>query len=153
MLNLASYWESYDLLKSPTTSAQRYDTNRNPRKNQRSMQEPPDSKTSLTRLRISEKSFLIVFKSIDSHSFTSLALKSWKDVNLILFNLVCTIPHKFSIGLRSGLLGGQGRTLMLRYSNTIFVFLLVWAEALSCWNIQEFSYLVPLNNNSAYGST
>ena len=71
-----------------------------------------------------------------SHSCWILVQKSSKDAKLHLSSYYWTIPHAFSIGLRSGLLPGhlsRGIPSEVRRGSTP---LPMWGLALSCWKMK-----------------
>ncbi len=59
-----------------------------------------------------------------------------------------TIPHRFSMGYRSGEFAGQSSTPTPWTFDQLLVLLAVWAGAKSCWKMKSAS----LNNWSAEGS-
>ncbi len=73
----------------------------------------------------------------------------WKQVSLIaafssseffgLFFLIflVTIPHRFSMGFRSGEFAGQSSTPTPCSFNQLLVLLAVWAGAKSCWKMKS----------------
>ncbi len=53
--------------------------------------------------------------------------------------LLLTIPHRFSMGLRSGEFAGQSSTVTPWSLNQLLVPLAVWAGAKSCWKMKSAS--------------
>ncbi len=66
---------------------------------------------------------------------------------LFLISLL-TIPHRFSMGFRSGEFADQSSTPTPWSFNQLLVLLAVWAGAKSCWKMKS----VSLNSWSAEGS-
>ncbi len=65
-------------------------------------------------------------------------LWQWPSAHLRFFGLLfliflSTIPHRFSMGFRSGEFAGQSSTPTPWSFNQLLVFLTVWAGAKSCW--------------------
>ncbi len=65
-------------------------------------------------------------------------------LQLIFFGLLfliflLTIPHRFSMGFRSGEFGGQSSTQTPWSFNQLLVILAVWAASKSCWKMKSAS--------------
>ncbi len=58
---------------------------------------------------------------------------------LFFLILLLTIPHRFSMGFRSGEFAGQSRTQTPWSFNQLLVLLAVWAGAKSCWKMKSAS--------------
>ncbi len=67
---------------------------------------------------------------------------------LLFLIFLLTIPHKLSMGFRSGEFAGQSSTPTPWSFNQLLVLLAVWAGAKSCWKIKSAS----LKSCSAEGS-
>ncbi len=67
---------------------------------------------------------------------------------LLLLIFLLTIPHRFSLGFRSGEFSGQSSTTTPWSFNQLVVLLAVWAGAKSCWKMKSAS----LKSWSAEGS-
>ncbi len=65
-------------------------------------------------------------------AFSSSALLS-----LVSLIFLLTIPHRFSMGFRSGEFAGQSSTVTPWSLNQLLVPLAVWAGAKSCWNLMS----------------
>ncbi len=66
---------------------------------------------------------------------------------LLFLIFLLTIPHRFSMGFRSGEFAGQSSTPTWSF-NQLLVLLAVWAGAKSCWKMKSAS----LKSCSAEGS-
>ncbi len=67
-------------------------------------------------------------------AFSSSAL-----LGLVSLIFLLTIPHRFSIGFRSGEFAGQSSTPTPWSFNQLLVLLAVWAGAKSCWKMKSTS--------------
>ncbi len=67
---------------------------------------------------------------------------------LLFLIFLLTIPHRFSMGFRSGEFAGQSSTPSPWSFNQLLVLLAVWAGAKSCWKMKSAS----LKSWSAEGS-
>ncbi len=56
-------------------------------------------------------------------------------LSFLIFLLI--IPHRFSMGFRSGEFAGQSSTPTTRSFNQLLVLLAVWAGAKSCWKMKS----------------
>ncbi len=65
-------------------------------------------------------------------AFSSSAL-----LGLVSLIFLLTIPHRFSMGFRSGEFAGQSSTITPWSLNQLLVPLAVWAGAKSCWKMSE----------------
>ncbi len=78
----------------------------------------------------------------------TVAFSSSAFFGLLFLIFLLTIPHRFSMGFRSGEFAGQSSTPTPWSFNQLLVLLAVWAGAKSCWKMKSAS----LNNWSAEGS-
>ncbi len=76
-------------------------------------------------------------------AFSSSAL-----LGLVSLIFLLTIPHRFSMGFRTGEFAGQSSTVTPWSLNQLLVLLAVWAGAKSCWKMKSAS----LKSWSAEGS-
>ncbi len=67
-------------------------------------------------------------------AFSSSAL-----LGLVSLIFLLTIPHRFSMGFRSGEFAGQSSTVTPWSLNQLLVPLAVWAGAKSCWKMKSAS--------------
>ncbi len=58
---------------------------------------------------------------------------------LLFLIFLLTIPHRFSMGFRSGEFAGQSGTVTPWSFNQLLVLLAVWAGAKSCWKMKSAS--------------
>ncbi len=65
-------------------------------------------------------------------AFSSSALFGLLFLVFLLLIFLLTIPHRFSLGFRSGEFAGQSSTTTLWSFNQLLVLLAVWAGAKSC---------------------
>ncbi len=56
---------------------------------------------------------------------------------LLFLIFLLTIPHRFSMGFRSGEFAGQSSTPTPWSFNQLLVLLAVWAGAKSCWKLRR----------------
>ncbi len=66
----------------------------------------------------------------------TVAFSSSTFFGLFFLIFLLTIPHRFSMGFRSGEFAGQSSTPTSWSLNQLLVLLAVWAGAKSCWNIE-----------------
>ncbi len=78
----------------------------------------------------------------------SLTVASSAFFGLLFLIFLLTIPHRFSMGFRSGEFAGQSSTPTPWSYNQLLVLLAVWAGAKSCWKMKSAS----LKSWSAEGS-
>ncbi len=78
----------------------------------------------------------------------TVAFSSSAFFGLLLLIFLLTIPHRFSMGFRSGEFAGQSSTPTPWSFNQLLVLLAVWAGAKSCWKMKS----VYLKSWSAEGS-
>ncbi len=78
----------------------------------------------------------------------TVAFSSSAFFGLLFLIFLLTIPHRFSMGFRSGEFPGQSSTPTPWSFNQLLVHLAVWAGAKSCWKIKS----VSLKSWSAEGS-
>ncbi len=76
------------------------------------------------------------------------AFRSSALLGLLSLIFLLTIPHRLSMGFRSGEFSGQSSTVTPWSLNQLLVHLAVWAGAKSCWKIKSAS----LKSWSAEGS-
>ncbi len=69
----------------------------------------------------------------------TVAFRSSAFLCLVSLIFLLTIPHRFSLGFRSGEFAGQSSTVTPWSLNQLFVPLAVWAGAKSCWKIKSAS--------------
>ncbi len=70
----------------------------------------------------------------------TVALSSSAFFGLLFLIFLLTIPHRFSIGFRSGEFAGQSSTPRPWSFNQLLVLLAVWAGAKSCWKMKSASF-------------
>ncbi len=70
----------------------------------------------------------------------TVALSSSAFFGLLFLIFLLTIPHRFSIGFRSGEFAGQSSTPTPWSFNQLLVLLAVWAGAKSCWKMKSASF-------------
>ncbi len=68
------------------------------------------------------------------------AFSSFVFFGLLLFIFLLTIPHRFSMGFRSGEFAGQSSTQTPWSFNQVLVHLAVWADAKTCWKMKSASW-------------
>ncbi len=78
----------------------------------------------------------------------TVAFRSSALLGLVSLIFLLTIPHRFSMGFRSGEFAGQSSTVTPWSLNQLLVPLAVWAGAKSCWKMKSAS----LKSWSAEGS-
>ncbi len=78
----------------------------------------------------------------------TVAFSSSAFFGLLFLIFLLTIPHRFSMGIRSGEFAGQSSTPTPWSFNQLLVLLAVWAGAKSCWKMKSAS----LKSWSAEGS-
>ncbi len=78
----------------------------------------------------------------------TVAFSSSASFGLLFLIFLLTIPHRFSMGFRSGEFAGQSSTPTPWSFNQLLVLLAVWAGAESCWKMKPAS----LKSWSAEGS-
>ncbi len=78
----------------------------------------------------------------------TVAFSSSAFFGLLFLIFLLTIPHRFSMGFRSGEFAGQSSTVTPWSFNQLLVLLAVWAGAKSCWKMKSAS----LKSWSAEGS-
>ncbi len=78
----------------------------------------------------------------------TVAFSSSAFFGLLFLIFLLTIPHRFSMGLRSGEFAGQSSTPTPWSFNQLLVLLAVWAGSKSCWKMKSAS----LKSWSAGGS-
>ncbi len=66
------------------------------------------------------------------------AFRSSALLGLVSLIFLLTIPHRFSMGFRSGEFAGQSSTVTPWSLNQLLVPLAVWAGAKSCWKMNEW---------------
>ncbi len=69
----------------------------------------------------------------------TVAFSSSAFFGLLFLIFLLTIPHRFSMGFRSGEFAGQSNTPTPRSLNQLLVPLAVWAGAKSCWKMKSAS--------------
>ncbi len=67
------------------------------------------------------------------------AFRSSALLSLLFLIFLLTIPHRFSLGFRSGEFAGQSSTPTAWSLNQLLVPLAVWAGAKSCWKMKSAS--------------
>ncbi len=67
------------------------------------------------------------------------AFRSSALLGLVSLIFLLTIPHRFSMGFRSGEFAGQSSTVTPWSLNQLLVPLAVWAGAKSCWKMKSAS--------------
>ncbi len=69
----------------------------------------------------------------------TVAFSSSAFFGLLFLIILLTIPHRFSMGFRSGEFAGLSSTPKPWSFNQLFVLLAVWAGAKSCWKMKSAS--------------
>ncbi len=69
----------------------------------------------------------------------TVAFRSSALLGLVSLIFLLTIPHRFSMGFRSGEFAGQSNTVTPWSLNKLLVPLAVWAGAKSCWKMKSAS--------------
>ncbi len=69
----------------------------------------------------------------------TVAFSSSAFFGLLFLIFLLTIPHRFSMGFRSGEFAGQSSTVTPWSFNQLLVLLAVWAGARSCWKMKSAS--------------
>ncbi len=69
----------------------------------------------------------------------TVAFSSSAFLGLVSLIFLLTIPHRFSMGFRSGEFAGQSSTVTTWSLNQLLVPLAVWADAKSCWKMKSAS--------------
>ncbi len=85
---------------------------------------------------------------MEAHVSLTVAFSSSAFFGLLFLIFLLTIPHRFSMGFRSGEFAGQSSTSTPWSFNHLLVLLAVWASATSCWKMKSAS----LKSWSAEGS-
>ncbi len=67
------------------------------------------------------------------------AFRSSALLGLVSLIFLLTIPHRLSMGFRSGDFAGQSSTVTPWSLSQLLVFLAVWADAKSCWKMKSVS--------------
>ncbi len=70
----------------------------------------------------------------------TVAFSSSAFFDLLFLIFLLTIPHRFSVGFRSGEFAGQSSTPTPWSFNQLLVLLAVWAGAKSCWKMKSASF-------------
>ncbi len=76
---------------------------------------------------------------MEAHVSLTVAFSSSTFFGLLFLIFLLTIPHRFSMGFRSGEFAGQSRTPTPWSFNQLLVLLAVWAGAKSCWKMKSAS--------------
>lgn len=76
---------------------------------------------------------------MEAQTSLMLAISSSWFLGMVSLMFLLTIPHRFSMGFRSGELAGQSSTGMAWSSNQDLVLLAVWEGARSCWKMKSAS--------------
>ncbi len=79
---------------------------------------------------------------IEAQVSLTVAFSSSAFFGLLFLIFLLTIPHRFSMGFRSGEFAGQSSTPTPWSLNQLLVLLAVWAGAKSCWKIKSESALL-----------
>ncbi len=77
----------------------------------------------------------------------TVAFSSSAFFGLLFLIFLLTIPHRFSMGFRSGEFAGQSSTPTPWSFNQLLVLLAVWAEAKSCWKMKGSMKCPPPNHH------
>ncbi len=77
--------------------------------------------------------FVALLRWYGSPGFLTVAFRSSALLGLVSLIFLLTIPHRFSMGFRSGEFAGQSSTVTPWSLNQLLVPLAVWAGAKSCW--------------------
>ncbi len=85
---------------------------------------------------------------MEAQVYLTVAFSSSAFFGLLFLIFLLTIPHRFSMGFRSGEFAGQSSTPTPWSFNQLLVLLAVWAGAKSCWKMKSAS----LKSWSAEGS-
>ncbi len=92
--------------------------------------------------------FVALLRWYGSQVSLTVAFSSSAFFGLLFLIFLLTIPHKFSVGFRSGEFAGQSSTPTPWSFNQLLVLLAVWADAKSCWKMKS----APLKSWSAEGN-
>ncbi len=76
---------------------------------------------------------------MEAQVYLTVAFSSSASFGLLFLISQLTIPHRFSMGFRSGKFAGQSSTPTPWSFNQLLVFLEVWAGAKSCWKMKSAS--------------
>ncbi len=101
--------------------------------------------TASRRLLYGETSRLHCSGVILAHSSTQMVFKSWRFLGPLLWTLIFSSLHRFSMGFRSGDWLGHSSSLIFFLWNHFIVSLALCLGSLSCWNVHPlfiFSFLV-----------
>ncbi len=85
---------------------------------------------------------------MEAQVYLTVAFSSSASFVLLFLIVLLTIPHRFSMGFRSGEFAGQSSTPTPWSFNQLLVLLAVWPGAESCWKMKSAS----LKSWSAEGS-
>ncbi len=85
---------------------------------------------------------------VEAQVSLTVAFSSSAFFGLLFLIFLLTIPHRYSMGFRSGEFAGQSSTQTPWSFNQLLVLLAVWAGAKSCWKMKSAS----LKSWSAEGS-
>ncbi len=83
--------------------------------------------------------FVALLRWYGSPSFFDSGLQLICIFGLLILIYLLTIPHRFSMGFRSGEFAGQSSTPTPWSFNQLLVILAVWAGAKSCWKMKSES--------------
>ncbi len=77
---------------------------------------------------------------IEAQVSLTVAFSSSAFFGLLFLIFLLTIPHRFSLGFRSGEFAGQSSTPTPQSFNQLLVLLAVWTGAKSCWKMKSASF-------------
>ncbi len=83
--------------------------------------------------------FVALLRWYEAQVTLTVAFSSSAFFGLLFLIFLLTIPHRFSLGFRSGEFAGQSSTVTPWSLNQILVLLAVWAGAKSCWKMKSAS--------------
>ncbi len=83
--------------------------------------------------------FVALLRWYGSPGSLTVAFSSSSFFGLLFLIFLLTIPHRFSMGFRSGEFAGQSSTPTPWSFNQLLVLLAVWACAKSCWKMKSAS--------------
>ncbi len=83
--------------------------------------------------------FVALLRWYEAQVSLTVAFSSSAFFGLLFLIFLLTIPHRFSLGFRSGEFAGQSSTPTPWSFNQLLVLLAVWAGAKSCWKMKSAS--------------
>ncbi len=83
--------------------------------------------------------FVSLLRCMEAQVALTVAFRSSALLGLVSLIFLLTIPHRFSMGFRSGEFAGQSSTVTPWSLNQLLEPLAVWAGAKSCWKMKSAS--------------